>query len=67
MGDATFSGAGLGRWPTVHSCVGSLGSFEVSSVGFLAVFTDVQSEPSVHLLKKRSVGQRTSLLPCSIW
>lgn len=55
MGDATFSGAGLGRWPTVYSCVGSLGSFEVSSVGILTVFTDMRSEPSDHLHKRRYV------------
>lgn len=58
MGDATFSGAGLGRWPTVYSCVSSLGSFEVSSVGILTVFTDMRSEPSDHLLKRRYVDFR---------
>lgn len=58
MGDVTFSGAGLGSWPTVYSCVGSLGSFEISSVGILTVFTDMRSEPSDHLLKRRYVDFR---------
>lgn len=65
VGDATFSGAGLGRWPTVYSCVGSLGSFEVSSVGILTIFTYVLS-----LLSFCSIGNLwifMAWLSCAAW